>query len=76
MNMESWTVKLVFGTGKPDHQCRHGMPLPGTFEHFISKGKIVDSPAIRSEGSSTWSFVCHLLWLCCGIKHQVDCEPI
>ena len=30
----------------------------------------VDSPAIRSEGSFTWWFVCHLLWLCCGIKHQ------
>ena len=24
------TVKLVFGTGCPDHQCRHVMPLPGT----------------------------------------------
>src|SRR6267378_1953323 len=28
--MESRTVKLVFGTGCPDHQCRRVMPLPGT----------------------------------------------
>ena len=33
----------------------------------------LDSPAIRSEGS-TRCFVCHLLWLCWGVKHQADCE--
>jgi hypothetical protein len=35
--MESWTVKLVFGTGCPDHQRQRVMPLPGTSNTSFSK---------------------------------------
>ena len=36
-NMESRTVKLVFGTGCPDHQRRRVMPLLGTSNTSFSK---------------------------------------
>ena len=35
INMEHRTVKLVFGTGKPDHQCRRVLPLPGTSDTVL-----------------------------------------
>ena len=38
----------------------------GSMGFKYSAGTCLDSPAIRSEGS-TRCFVCHLLWLCWGV---------
>ena len=35
-SMESQSVKLIFGTGKPDHQCQCVMLLPATLNTSFS----------------------------------------
>ena len=66
----SWKAQFLFPFWVPFFTL--GFILRFKFEGIDAPG--LDSPAIRSEGSFTWWFVCHLLWLCCGIKHQADCE--